>query len=382
MHIFELVLRLAMTLMHFYVFLRAASFPGVTKHISRRQIAWGAGILWVLVLYARIYCYNTGGEVGAILEIATITWMVSLFLISIPLAVVDLITGFGLWARSIVPMARGIALGVGLVLCGVAVIQGVRPPVVVSEEVTLPGLPAALDGKVLVAASDLHIGPLLGKAWLAKRISQINALSPDLVAIPGDLFEGDGPPREDIPPVLKTLSAPLGVWVVPGNHEFNRNQKENLDAITEAGFHLLRNEWKEAAPGLMIAGVDDLSTARRIGGGEAWLASALAHRPEGATILLSHSPLMVETAARQGVGLMLCGHTHDGQVWPVGYLLRFLYSYISGRYTVDGMPLIVSRGAGEWGARMRLWRPGEILRITLRGEGMECVKGAKVPEVH
>ena len=73
MRIFETVLRLALTLMHFYVFLRAASLPGVTRHISRRQIAWGAGILWVLILYARFYCYTTGGEAGAILEIVTIT---------------------------------------------------------------------------------------------------------------------------------------------------------------------------------------------------------------------------------------------------------------------------------------------------------------------
>jgi predicted MPP superfamily phosphohydrolase len=63
---------------------------------------------------------------------------------------------------------------------------------------------------------------------------------------------------------------------------------------------------------------------------------------------------------------MLCGHTHGGQIWPFGYLTRLTYPLLAGRYEVGGMPVIVSRGAGTWGPRMRLWRPGEILRVTLR----------------
>ena len=65
---------------------------------------------------------------------------------------------------------------------------------------------------------------------------------------------------------------------------------------------------------------------------------------------------------------MLCGHTHGGQIWPFGYLARRIYPLLEGRYEVGGMPVIVSRGAGTWGPRMRLWRPGEILRVTLRTE--------------
>jgi predicted MPP superfamily phosphohydrolase len=63
---------------------------------------------------------------------------------------------------------------------------------------------------------------------------------------------------------------------------------------------------------------------------------------------------------------MLSGHTHGGQIWPFGYLVRLSYPHLAGRYEVGGMTLLVSRGAGTWGPRMRLWRPGEILSITLR----------------
>ena len=73
-----------------------------------------------------------------------------------------------------------------------------------------------------------------------------------------------------------------------------------------------------------------------------------------------------ERAARTGVGLMFCGHTHAGQIWPFGYLVRLFYPLLEGRYEVDGMTAIVCRGTGTWGPRMRPWCPGEILRVTLR----------------
>ena len=81
--------------------------------------------------------------------------------------------------------------------------------------------------------------------------------------------------------------------------------------------------------------------------------------------MLSHRPEEVERAADAGTGLMLCGHTHAGQIWPFSLIVRSMNPYLAGEYAVDGMPLIVCRGTGTWGPRMRLWSPGEISRITL-----------------
>jgi predicted MPP superfamily phosphohydrolase len=96
--------------------------------------------------------------------------------------------------------------------------------------------------------------------------------------------------------------------------------------------------------------------------------TALANRPHGATILLSHTPWRAEEAAAAGVGLMLSGHTHNGQLWPFTYLVRTRYKLLGGRYPIGSMTAIVCRGTGGWGPRMRLWRPAEILRITLRAK--------------
>ncbi len=66
------------------------------------------------------------------------------------------------------------------------------------------------------------------------------------------------------------------------------------------------------------------------------------------------------------MALLLSGHTHAGQIWPFGYLVGLRYPLVGGRYQVGNMTAIVCRGTGTWGPRMRLWRPCEFNRITLR----------------
>jgi predicted MPP superfamily phosphohydrolase len=260
-----------------------------------------------------------------------------------------------------------LALLVGAGLSVIALFQGLQPPTIEKYEVSIPGLPEAMDGTVLVAMSDMHLGSQLGERWLAARIAQVEAQQPNLVVFLGDIFEGHGPPIDKLIEKLKQLSAPLGIWAVTGNHEFHGGG--DMSMFKEIGFKLLRNVWAEVRPGLVLAGVDDLTSMLRKGQVGDPVSQALANRPPGATILLSHTPWQAEKAAKAGVKLMLCGHTHGGQIWPFDYIVRKYYPLLEGRYEVDGMTVIVCRGTGTWGPRMRLWRPGEILHVTLRGKG-------------
>jgi predicted MPP superfamily phosphohydrolase len=217
---------------------------------------------------------------------------------------------------------------------------------------------------------------------MTRLISRVDALKPDVVVIVGDLVDGEVGRLEPLLPVLQTLRAPLGVWAVTGNHEYYAGLGRSVQLLKDAGYTVLQDRWAEVAPGLVLAGVDDLTARRQFGRTDRPIEQALARaataelaraaaaglagRPPGATILLSHSPLQVGTAAAAGVGLMLSGHTHDGQIWPFGYLVKLSYRLLGGRYEVGGMPVIVCRGTGTWGPRMRLWRPNEILRIRLK----------------
>jgi hypothetical protein len=142
--------------------------------------------------------------------------------------------------------------------------------------------------------------------------------------------------------------------------------EENVGHLAEAGVRVLRNTRTEIRPGLFLAGVNDLSSGDRKRMIDE-LTQTLQGRPSGAaTILISHAPVGAEFAAAHGVSLMLCGHTHGGQIWPFSYLVGLRYPLRDGLYTVSGMPVIVCRGTGTWATRMRLWSPSSILRITLR----------------
>jgi len=360
---FGTVLISAITLLHVYVFWRATSVPLLNSFFPKKYIATTGILLWILFFAGRIYGHSGTGELARILEFAGMNWMAALFLIFVSLLAVDCVTGFGFILPRLAPSFRGFALAAGVILSVIALVQGLRPPVIQNYEVEMPGLPVALNGTVIIAMSDLHIGSLLNKQWLENRIIQVQAEQPDLVVLLGDIFEGHGQPLDEMLPILRRLSAPLGVWAVNGNHENHGHDVPSL--MEDAGFQILRNRWAEVTPGLILAGVDDLTAIRRSGKESDIVSKTLADRPPATTIFLTHTPWQYETAARAGIKLMLSGHTHEGQIWPFNYLVKHYYPLLGGRYEIDNMPVIVCRGTGTWGPRMRLWRPSEILRITL-----------------
>ncbi|WP_229508088.1 metallophosphoesterase [Massilia sp. Dwa41.01b] len=177
--------------------------------------------------------------------------------------------------------------------------------------------------------------------------------------------------------VLHGITAPRGVWAVTGNHEYYGDAATTMAEFKAGGVHWLRDEAVTLVPGLRLAGIDDIGrTMHARGDVTAGLVRTLAQplpdvasgAASGATILLSHIPAdaVIREAAAHGVGLMLSGHTHGGQVWPFNYLVAQRFPQVVGRHLVGDMTLVISRGAGSWGPRMRLWRPGEIVKLTLR----------------
>jgi uncharacterized protein len=353
------------TVMHVYVFWRAGSVPFFKRHVPRK-VLMGVGIcLWAVFILGRFLGHDATGIFARSLELVGMNWMAAIFLMAVSFLGVDLITAFGFLLPRFVFYLRGVGLAAGGLLSVVALIQGLRPPVIQNYDVQLSGLPRALDGTVIVAMSDLHLGAILDEKWLQARVDQIRAEKPDIVVLLGDIFEGHGQPKEELFSGLRHLSAPMGVWFILGNHEFHGSPNVDSSTIKYDGLKVLNNSWIEIRPGLILAGVEDLTANHRSGQNNDPISKALADRPPGATVLLSHTPWQSDKAAAAGAGLMLSGHTHGGQIWPFGYLVQQIYPLIGGRYEVNGMPVIVCRGTGTWGPRMRLWSPSEILRVVL-----------------
>jgi hypothetical protein len=366
MAVFVITVLSVWALVHAYMLWRLWRLPTLNTPFAHRVLVVAAVFLWVSYPLSRFLYHWRLSTVARPLELAGTTWMGTLFLLFAALLVVDAVTAGGLLLPKLVPTLRGWALVLAALLSAIALVQGLRDPVVRDYEVRLAGLPAQRNGTVLVEVSDIHLGTLIGERWMARLVNRVNAMKPDLVVVDGDLVDGNVGEVEPLLPVLRGLRAPLGVWAVTGNHEWYAGIDRSVQLFKDAGYTVLRDRWAEVVPGLVFAGVDDLTGRRQFGQLDHSVEKALAGRPVGATVLLSHSPLNADAAAAAGAGLMLSGHTHDGQIWPFGYLVRFVYPLLGGRYEVNGMSVIVCRGTGTWGPRMRLWLPSEVLRITLR----------------
>jgi len=365
---FGIILITVITILHIYVFGRIASLTWIRTYLPLKYQLGAAILLWGLFFLSRTLRHNHLGILSGVVEFAGLGWMGALFLLFTSFLVVDLVTLFGLLFHSLAPQLRTGALIAGIAMSIIAMVQGMRPPVIKEYTVRLAGLPPQMAGKKIVALTDMHLGVLLGRQWLANRFKQVNALAPDLVVLVGDILDGHDGTLETLKPVFRRLKPPLGTFAVLGNHEFYKGADKCTNFLEQSGVTVLRNRWVEINPGLTLAGVDDLTAVRHLRQKNDFLTKALTARPEGATILLSHTPWHTEAAAESGVGLMISGHTHNGQIWPFGYLVRRYYPLLYGLYDVSGMKVIVCRGTGTWGPRMRLWYPGEILCITLQTE--------------
>jgi uncharacterized protein len=362
---FGIILLSVVAVMQVYVFWRAGSVPFINKRVSGKYLFFSGLLLWACFFFSRFIENSRLGFFGNILEFFSMIWMAVLFLTFLPLLIADLLTGFGYFFPRYTQQARGLAIIAGLFISTIALIQGLRPPVITNYSIYLSDLKYEYDGLTIMAVSDTHLGSLIGTQWLEARILQVSEQNPDILVLLGDISEGHGETNEKLLQVLNRFSARLGVWAVLGNHEFHSHRSNGKSLLEKTNFQLLRNSWIEILPGIVLAGVDDLTYSQR---NNDFILKSLKNRPKGTTILLSHNPMQIKKAANAGVDLMLSGHTHGGQIWPFGYLLRTRFKYLEGWHKINNMNLIISRGAGTWGPRMRLWSPGEILRITLHSK--------------
>ena len=237
------------------------------------------------------------------------------------------------------------------------------------EEVTLrlQRLGSELTGLRIAHLSDLHAGPFMREADLCRIFERTMRHEPDLVLLGGDLIERRAEEILLLNKALPLLNPPLGVFAVPGNHEYGAEpdlrlwrsflQEHDVTLLTNAGQRLHRNGHT-----LWLAGVDDLTH------GTPDLERALdgAHHEEP-IVLLSHHPDLFREASWSGVDLTIAGHTHGGQITLFGKtpLRHTRLGYWRGHFEEDGAQLYVGRGAGTTWVPVRIQAPGEASLIRL-----------------
>ncbi|MCZ7458451.1 metallophosphoesterase [Streptomyces sp. WMMC940] len=238
-----------------------------------------------------------------------------------------------------------------------------RGPSVKRVTVPLAKLARGTHGYRIAVVSDIHLGPVLGRAHTLRIVDAINATQPDLVAVVGDLVDGSVADLGNAAEPLAGLRARDGSFFVTGNHEYFSGADAWVDHVRELGLTPLRNDRVEIA-GFDLAGVDDVAGEREGQGPD--FARALGDRDRSrAAVLLAHQPVVIHEAVRHGVDLQLSGHTHGGQLWPANYIADLANPTLAGLERYGDTQLYVSRGAGAWGPPVRVGAPSDITVVEL-----------------
>lgn len=342
-----------------YVSLKAASaFPAYALE------AGAAGLLPPVLAAGWQVAYRRGGLSDESRAARALAWVAAV--------------GLGAWSTFLLlsalgdastllrlPTPPGAAVVAGtLLIAGAGLAQALAGPLVRELELRVEGLPEGLDGLRVAQISDLHVGPTIRRAQVAAVVDRVLEAGPDLVAVTGDLADGDASRLSRQVAPLARLQAPLGVYYVTGNHEYYWDAPSWLAKAHQLGLVPLVNEGivlERGGSSLLVAGVPDESGGHSVPGHFPDHRAA-AVGPADFKLLLAHRPDGVPAAERAGFGLQLSGHTHGGQFFPASLFHR----HTRGLSRYGRMWVHVSPGTGYWGPPHRLGVPAEITVLTLR----------------
>ncbi|RSM41348.1 hypothetical protein DMB66_56145 [Actinoplanes sp. ATCC 53533] len=239
----------------------------------------------------------------------------------------------------------------------------VKGPAVKRLTVPLAKLPRAAHGFRIAVVSDIHLSAVLGRGFAQRVTDTINATQPDLIAVVGDLVDGDVDELADSVEPLRGLRSRHGTFFVTGNHEYFSGAEQWVEKVRELGWRPLENA-RTALPGFDLAGVNDLGGESTGQGPD--FGKALGDRdPARAAVLLAHQPVVIHDAVRYGVDLQLSGHTHGGQMWPATYIAEAANPTNAGLERYGDTQLYVTRGAGAWGPPVRVGAPSDVTIVEL-----------------
>lgn len=212
----------------------------------------------------------------------------------------------------------------------------------------------------LVFFSDLHIGEAMTPDYIARAVKLIQDQQPDLILCGGDFIDHRAVYAYDprVMASLRSLHAPLGVYYVLGNHEYRDDLEANIRWVSEVGGTLLRDSIAFPGDGpLTLIGRDDWVNGNR----KPFEVIANEADPlRGPVVLMEHTPASIDSIGDSPVDLILCGHTHGGQIWPGQLMVWWRYGMVSGTRPVGEREVCISSGIGSAGATYRVGTRSEI----------------------
>ncbi len=272
------------------------------------------------------------------------------------------------------------ALGVSATVFAIVAVAGYigsRRLVVRNLEVRMPRLPSAFDGLRVVQISDLHVGPHTSRRFLRRIAERVQRERPELIAVTGDQVDDFAPDVEHFLAAFGDLDAPLGTFVVAGNHDVYAGWDAVRRGLTAAGLKVLVNQALPLERGgqrLWIAGTGDPAAGSSLAAGASDVAPDIERTLSGIpstepTLALAHNPALWPALAQRGVDLTLSGHTHYGQLaipsrgWSIAspFVKLAMGSHRQGRSL-----LYINPGTNFWGIPFRIGTSPEVTVLTLK----------------
>jgi predicted MPP superfamily phosphohydrolase len=334
-----------------YLALSALAIPAGLLSLRTRNPRWGAALSWTGLLALGLFS--------------------SLFVLALlRAALLPALDGLGLpvlgWGNA---SAWGV-VALALLATATGLVVARMSPAVVRVEIPIEGLPEGLHGFSIAQITDIHVGPTIRSGYLQRIVDKVNALQADLVAITGDVVDGDVATLQAHVAPLQQLQAREGVALVLGNHELYSGAPAWVQEFRRLGLQVLLNEHfivRRDSATLAVAGVTDHSTARFFADMASNPHAAIRGEGEVADVrlLLAHQPVSAPAGADAGYHLALHGHTHGGQWWPWNHFVRVQQPVVKGLHRFGQMWSYTSVGTGYWGPPKRHFR-SEITLLTLR----------------
>jgi len=226
-------------------------------------------------------------------------------------------------------------------------------------------LPPGTDRLIIAQISDVHLGLVIRSSRLEKMLDVVRSANPDIFISTGDLVDGQISHLTGLGELLRTVKARYGNYAITGNHEYFAGVEKALEFTREAGFTVLRNEALDVGP-ITLVGVDD-RTAVQLKIEKPFSEKDLLAKQDHKrfVLFLKHQP-RIDKSSIGLYDLQICGHTHNGQIFPFRLLVKLTFPMLAGTFDLgQGSLLHVSRGTGTWGPPIRFLAPPEVTLYEL-----------------
>lgn len=252
-------------------------------------------------------------------------------------------------------------------------------------EITVNKEVEGMDSLNVVLVADLHLGYNIGTYQMNQMVKKINRQNPDLVVIAGDIFDNEYEALDDperLISILQGIESKYGVYACYGNHDidekilagftFSKNGQKKMsdlrmdEFLEKAGIQLLSDEYVLIDDAFYLYGRPDYERPGR--------GITTRKTPEELTadldqskpiLVIDHEPRELQELADAGVDVDLCGHTHDGQMFPGNLTIDLLWENACGYLKKGDMHNIVTSGVGLFGPNMRVGTKSEICPVTI-----------------